>query len=81
MKTGISPRKIWCYCYDLCSTITSSFGIATRATNEHTSYEELLVAADKALYVSKNSGRNRVSVYHPSAAGEAPAQSQPPVPT
>lgn len=49
-------------------TITSSFGIATRAVGEHTSYEELLVAADKALYVSKNSGRNRVSVYQPSAA-------------
>jgi diguanylate cyclase (GGDEF)-like protein len=49
-------------------TITSSFGIATRAVGEHTRYEDLLSAADKALYVSKNSGRNRVSVYQPSAA-------------
>ncbi len=48
-------------------TITSSFGIATRTVNEQTSYEDLLVAADKALYVSKNNGRNRVSVYRPSA--------------
>ena len=53
-------------------TITSSLGIATRDVNEHTSYEELLVAADKALYVSKNQGRNRVSVYRPSAAGTTP---------
>ncbi|MBI2751738.1 MAG: GGDEF domain-containing protein [Burkholderiales bacterium] len=49
-------------------TITASLGIATRAVGEHTSFHDLLVAADKALYVSKNSGRNRVSVYHPSAA-------------
>jgi diguanylate cyclase (GGDEF)-like protein len=49
-------------------TITSSFGIATRAVGEHTRYEDLLVAADKALYLSKNNGRNRVSVYQPSAA-------------
>jgi len=47
-------------------TITASFGIATRAAGELTSYEELLVAADKALYMSKNGGRNRISVYHPS---------------
>lgn len=44
-------------------TITASFGIATRAAGELTSYEELLVAADKALYMSKNAGRNRVSTY------------------
>ncbi len=48
-------------------TITSSFGIATRTANDRTSYEDLLIAADKALYVSKNNGRNRVSVYRPPA--------------
>jgi len=46
--------------------ITSSFGIATRGIGEHTSYEEALAAADKALYFSKNEGRNRVTLYqHP----------------
>jgi diguanylate cyclase (GGDEF)-like protein len=48
-------------------TITASFGIATRAVGDNTSYEDLLVAADKALYASKNSGRNRVSAYQPAA--------------
>jgi len=46
--------------------ITSSFGIATRAIGEHTSFEATLAAADKALYFSKNEGRNRVTLYqHP----------------
>lgn len=50
--------------------IASSFGIATRAVGEHDNYKDLLAAADKALYVSKNTGRNRVSVYQPSKANE-----------
>lgn len=49
--------------------ITSSFGIATRAIGEHTSFEATLAAADKALYFSKNEGRNRVTLYqHPGGA-------------
>lgn len=43
--------------------ITASFGIATRDNGELCSFEETLAAADKALYCSKNGGRNRVSVY------------------
>ena len=43
--------------------ITASFGIATRGMRGHFSFEETLAAADKALYFSKNEGRNRVSVY------------------
>lgn len=50
--------------------MTASFGIATRGINGLSSYEETLVAADKALYLSKNEGRNRVTVYQ--APGEAP---------
>lgn len=52
-------------------SITASFGVATRAVGEHTSYEELLVAADKALYMSKNTGRNRISTYASGTAEQA----------
>ncbi|MBI2751740.1 MAG: diguanylate cyclase [Burkholderiales bacterium] len=52
--------------------IASSFGIATRAIGETDSFKDLLAAADKALYVSKNTGRNRVTVYQPSAADTHP---------
>jgi len=45
--------------------IASSFGIATRGVGESDSFKDMLAAADKALYVSKNTGRNRVSVYQP----------------
>ena len=54
--------------------LTASFGVATQGMNELTNFEETLVAADKALYVSKNGGRNRVTVYH--ASGDYP-ESQP----
>lgn len=43
--------------------ITASFGIATRGKRGYVNFEETLAAADKALYFSKNEGRNRVSVY------------------
>ena len=40
--------------------VTISVGAATVATNEATS-QELVEAADAALYTAKRSGRNRVS--------------------
>lgn len=43
--------------------ITASFGVATRIASLSNSFEETLVQADKALYLSKNEGRNRVSVF------------------
>lgn len=48
--------------------MTASFGITTRAANGPFSFEQALAAADKALYFSKNEGRNRVTVYQHSDA-------------
>ena len=48
--------------------ITASFGVATRRANEPATFEDTLVQADRALYISKNEGRNRVSVFQPSNA-------------
>lgn len=45
--------------------VTSSFGVAT-FPNHASSRDTLLVAADRALYNSKNAGRNRVSATDPS---------------
>jgi diguanylate cyclase (GGDEF)-like protein len=41
--------------------VTSSFGVAT-FPNHASTRDTLVVAADRALYISKNSGRNQVSV-------------------
>ena len=43
--------------------VTASFGVAQ--WREHTTAEVLISEADKALYASKESGRNRVSIYRP----------------
>ena len=46
--------------------IRASFGVATRSANHQDSFEETLIQADKALYLSKNEGRNRVTAFqHP----------------
>ena len=46
-------------------SLSASFGIATRSVDVELTFEEALAAADKALYLSKTEGRNRVSVYRP----------------
>ncbi len=43
--------------------ITSSFGIASTYTHTPQSMEELIDYTDKALYKSKNTGRNKVTIY------------------
>lgn len=48
--------------------MTASFGIATRAAKGSFNFEQALAAADKALYLSKNEGRNRVTIYQHSDA-------------
>ena len=44
-------------------TLSASFGIVTHNSQQPLSFEEALAAADKALYLSKAEGRNRVSAY------------------
>ena len=44
--------------------VTLSIGIISKKSGAHTSIDELMSAADHAMYHSKDSGRNRVSKYH-----------------
>jgi len=48
---GIKPGAI----------VTASFGVACHIAYEHSSVENLITDADKALYQAKHSGRNRVT--------------------
>ena len=58
--------------------VTSSFGVAT-FPNHASSRDTLVVAADRALYVSKNAGRNRVSVIDPASLEAALEDNKPSV--
>ncbi|PLU61106.1 GGDEF domain-containing protein, partial [Sinorhizobium medicae] len=56
------------------ATITASFGVAAIAPGE--SLEMALQRADKALYVAKAAGRNRVECAEPTARVVTPVVSQ-----
>ena len=43
-------------------SVTASFGVATCTPKEGGSVEELVAAADRALYQAKEAGRNRVAM-------------------
>ena len=53
---------------ELALSCTVSVGVATMTPHKHSSPEELINQADAALYQSKASGRNRVSVHSERAA-------------
>jgi diguanylate cyclase (GGDEF)-like protein len=48
--------------------VTASFGIASRIQTGATEIERLIEYADQALYVSKETGRNKVTVYSPKSS-------------
>ncbi len=56
--------------------VTSSFGVATFPRHASTR-DTLVVAADRALYISKNSGRNRVSAIEPASFESSFEDNQP----
>jgi diguanylate cyclase (GGDEF)-like protein len=54
--------------------LTASFGIASLPEDVAPGAEDLIRAADEALYAAKRAGKNRVSVYEDVAAPQVPAR-------
>lgn len=59
--------------------ITASFGVAVRS-GANTTISELVDRADEALYVSKRSGRNKVTLWNSSIADDAVSDEKTPTP-
>jgi diguanylate cyclase (GGDEF)-like protein len=53
--------------------VTISIGIATQKVDNGVSIEALIGAADRALYLAKNNGRNRITALIPDAVAETDA--------
>ncbi|MEA5466256.1 GGDEF domain-containing response regulator [Leptothoe sp. PORK10 BA2] len=49
------------------SWVTASFGVASTVPTSHISTKNLIYKADRALYVAKANGRDRISYYQPSS--------------
>ena len=49
--------------YPVAGVFTVSIGVATANPN-HKDENEVVLEADKQLYIAKNAGRNRVSAYY-----------------
>jgi len=50
--------------------VTASIGVASFAKDRHTSYRDLVKEADRAMYLSKKNGRNRVTLWRPESTSE-----------
>jgi len=62
LRTSIEKVRIQ-HCNSLCSEyVTASLGVVTRFPSQAATQEDMILAADRALYRSKHEGRNRVSV-------------------
>lgn len=49
--------------YSTTGLVTMSFGVSAIVPNQENSYEQLFKQADKALYQSKDNGRNRITLF------------------
>lgn len=53
------------HCESVSPVVTVSIGVATMVPDSSNSGKDLLECADKALYLAKNKGRNRVELFEP----------------
>ena len=70
VRSAIASLKLPHSASPVAPFVTVSVGVATATRESHSSPEELIAAADQALYGAKSSGRNRVNVAQQEAVSQ-----------
>ena len=71
IRLALQDLQIPHRCSSVSRYVTMSFGVASQVPNEEMAPSQLIEAVDRALYVAKEQGRNRIQAHQTDCSGES----------